>query len=123
LANERIAFDALDIGILTSTKPRRLQELCDGLSGRKMDELPRKWLAQPPHPFTRQDRTAGFRHDVSFLQAEFSRTQVLDRPRTGCAFFEEVIRENLQIGRPDHVQLFFERGITEDTSGRFRVRE
>ena len=58
-----------------------------------------------PHPFTPQDRAAGYRYDISILQAEFSLTQVLDRPTTGRVFFEEVIRENLDIGRPDHVQL------------------
>jgi hypothetical protein len=38
---------------------------------------------------------------VSILQAKFSLTQVLDRPQTGRVFFEEVIRENLDIRRPD----------------------
>jgi len=33
------------------------------------------------------------------LQAEFSLTQVLDRPAAGRLFFEEIIRENLDIGR------------------------
>ena len=32
---------------------------------------------------------------VRFLQAEFSTTQVLDRPLHGCVFFEQMIRENL----------------------------
>ena len=30
--------------------------------------------------------------------------------------------ENLDIGRPDHVQLIFERRITKQTPGRFRTR-
>ena len=59
---------------------------------------------------------------MSILQAEFSLTQVLDRPATGRVFFEEVIRENLDIGRPDQVQLIFERRITKRTPGRFRTR-
>jgi hypothetical protein len=37
-------------------------------------------------------------------------------------FFEEVIRENLDIGRPDHVQLIFQRRLTKRTPGRFRTR-
>ena len=37
-------------------------------------------------------------------------------------FFEEVIRENLDIGRPDQVQLIFDRRITKRTPGRFRTR-
>src|SRR5215471_19194293 len=122
LAKEGIAFEALDNGILSCADARRLQQLCDGLSAEKIDALLRKWLARLPHPFTPEDRAAGYRYEISVLQAEFSLTQVLDRPLTGRIFFEEVIRENLDIGRPDHVQLIFERPITKRTPGRFRTR-
>jgi len=122
LAKEGIAFEALDNGVLTCANPRRLQQLCDGLSAAKIDKLLRKWLARLPHPFTAKDRAAGFRYDVSILQAEFSLTQVLDRPLSGRVFFEEVIRENLDIGRPDQVQLIFARRVTKRTPGRFRTR-
>jgi hypothetical protein len=47
---------------------------------------------------------------------------VLDRPVTGRVFFEEVIRENLDVGRPDQVQLIFDRRVTRKTPGRFRTR-
>ncbi|HEY4720607.1 MAG TPA: hypothetical protein VII92_02070, partial [Anaerolineae bacterium] len=70
----------------------------------------------------RADRAAGYRYDISILQAEFSLTQVLDRPVTGRAFFEEVIRENLDIGRPSQAQLIFDRRVTRRTPGRFRTR-
>jgi hypothetical protein len=122
LAKEGIAFEALDNGILKCANPCRLQQLCDGLSAAKIDTLLRRWLAQLPHPFTSEDRTTGYRYDVSILQAEFSLTQVVDQPRTGRIFFEEVIRENLDIGRPDHVQLIFSRRISKRTPGRFRTR-
>jgi hypothetical protein len=122
LAKEGIAFEALDNGILSCADPRRLQQLCDGLSGAKIEALLRKWLARLPHPFTDQDRKAGYRYDVSILQAEFSLTQVLDRPLSGRIFFEEVIRENLDLGRPDQVQLIFGRRVTRQTPGRFRTR-
>jgi hypothetical protein len=122
LAKEGIAFEALDNGVLTCANPKRLQQLCDGLSAAKIDALLRKWLARLPHPFTAQDRKAGYRYDVSILQAEFSLTQVLDRPQTGRIFFEEVIRENLDLGRPDQVQLLFNRRVTKRTPGRFRTR-
>jgi hypothetical protein len=122
LAKEGIPFEALDNGILSCADPKRLQELCDGLSAAKIDALLRKWLAQLPHPFTAQDRKAGYRYDVSILQAEFSLTQVFDRPLMGRIFFEEVIRENLDLGRPDQVQLIFQRRVTRRTPGRFRTR-
>jgi hypothetical protein len=122
LAKEGIAFEALDNGVLTCANPKRLQELCDGLSAAKIDQLLRKWLARLPHPFSAADRAAGYRYDVSTLQAEFSLTQVLDRPLSGRIFFEEVIRENLDLGRPDKVQLIFGRRVTKRTPGRFRTR-
>ena len=122
LAKEGIAFEALDNGILSCADAKRVQQLCDGLSAAKIDALLRKWLGQLPHPFTAQDRKAGYRYQVSILQAEFSLTQVLDRPQTGRIFFEEVIRENLDIGRPDQVQLLFNRRVTRRTPGRFRTR-
>jgi hypothetical protein len=122
LAKEGIAFEALDNGIRSCADPRRLQQLCDDLGPTQIDGLLRKWLERLPHPFTSQDRAAGYRYDVSILQAEFSLTQVLDRPLTGRVFFEEVLRENLDLGRPDQVQLIFGRHITRRTPGRFRTR-
>ena len=122
LAQRGIAFEALDNGILSCAEPRRLQALCAGLSAAKIEALLRKWLAQLPHPFTPQDRRAGYRYACSILQLECSLTQVLDRPLTGRVFFEEVIRENLDLGRPDQVQLIFGRRVTRRTPGRFRTR-
>ena len=122
LTQEKIAFEELDNGILSCANPQRLQELADGLSAEKIEALLRKWQAILPQPFSAQDGAAGYHYDVSMLQSEFSLTQVLDRPLTGRVFFEEVIRENLDIGRPDQVQLIFDRRVTKRTPGRFRTR-
>jgi hypothetical protein len=122
LAKVGIAFEALDNGVLSCADPPRLQAICDGLSAAKIDALLRKWLRRLPHPFTAADRRAGYRYDVSILQAEFSLTQVLDRPEHGRLFFEQVIRENLDLGRPDQVQLIFGRKVIRTTPGRFRTR-
>jgi len=122
LAKEGIDFKPLDNGILSCADPKRLQEICAGLSADKIDALLRKWLAKLPHPYTGTDCQAGYRYNASILQAEFSLTQVLDRPQTGRIFFEEIIRENLDLGRPDQVQLIFERRVTKRTPGRFRTR-
>jgi hypothetical protein len=122
LAQRGICFEALDNGVLRCDEPKRLQAICDGLSAEKIDALLRKWLRKLPHPFTPADRKAGYRYEISILQAEFSLTQVLDRPVTGRVFFEEVIRENLDIGRPSQVQLIFNRKVSKRTPGRFRTR-
>ena len=122
MAKKNIGFEALDNGVLSCDDPKRLQAICDGLSAEKIDALLRKWLRLLPHPYTAADRKAGYRYQVSILQAEFSLTQVLDRPVTGRVFFEEVIRENLDIGRPSQVQLIFDRRVSKKTPGRFRAR-
>ena len=122
LAREGIAFEELDNGILSCTDPERMQQLAEGLNAGRIDALLRKWLARLPHPYTSADRLAGIRYDLSILQAEFSLTQVLDRPLHGRALFEDVIRENLDLGRPDHVQLIFDRRINKRTPSRFRTR-
>jgi hypothetical protein len=122
LAKEGIAFQPLDNGILSCANPKRLQQICANLSAAKIDALLRKWLARLPHPYPAQDRKAGYLYQVSILQAEFSLTQVLDRPQTGRILFEEIIRENLDLGRPDQVQLIFQRRVRKDTPGRFRTR-
>ena len=60
------------------------------------------------------------------LQAEFSLTQALDAPVTGRIFFDQLIRDNLDLGRPDRVSLIFDRKIVRKgkraTPGRFRTR-
>lgn len=122
LAREGIAFEALDNGLLSCADPVRAQRICDDLTAAKIDALVRKWLRLLPHPFTAEDRRAKYLYDISILQAEFSLTQVLDRPVQGRVFFEQVIRDNLDLGRPDRVQLIFERRITKRTPGRFRTR-
>ena len=122
LVQKGIGFEALDNGVLSCDDPKRLQAICDGLSAEKIDALLRKWLRLLPHPYEPKDRKAGYRYQISTLQAEFSLTQVLDRPVTGRVFFEEVIRENLDIGRPSQVQLIFDRRVNKTTPGRFRTR-
>ena len=117
-----LAYEPLDNGIAATADPKALQAICDGLSAAKIEAFIRKWLARLPHPFSPADRAAGYCYEVSLLQAEFALTQVLDRPLTGRIFFEEVIRENLDLGRPDQVGLIFDRRVTRKTPGRFRTR-
>jgi len=124
-----IGHTALDNGFATITDPAdlpRLQAICDRLGPEQIDALLRKWLARLPHPFSPADREAGYRYDISIWQAEFSLTQVLDRPVAGRVFFEHVIRDNLDAGRPDQISLIFDRRLMRRgpraTPGRFRTR-
>jgi hypothetical protein len=122
LTQRAIPYEPLDNGIRSSADPARVQRLANTLDAAKIDVVFRKWLRRLPHPFAPAHRRAGYRYQLSILQAEFALTQVLDRPHTGRCFFEEVIRENLDIGRPDQMQLIFNRRVTRRTPGRFRTR-
>jgi len=125
-AKAGIGFEALDNGFATVDDVAGLQAICDSLGPAQIDALLRKWLRILPTPFTDEDEAAGYRYELSILQAEFSLTQMLDAPVSGRIFFEQVIRDNLDIGRPDHVALIFDRrilnGRKRKTPGRFRTR-
>ena len=56
-----------------------LQAICDSLGPAQIDALLRKWLRILPTPFTDEDQAAGYRYELSILQAEFSLTQMLAR--------------------------------------------
>ena len=122
LTQREVPFEPLDNGIRSSEEPARVQRIADTLDAAKIEAVFRKWLRRLPHPFAPAHRAAGYRYQLSILQAEFALTQVLDRPLTGRYFFEEVIRENLDIGRPDQMQLIFDRRVTRRTPGGFRTR-
>jgi hypothetical protein len=124
-AKAGISFEPLDNGFAAGDASL-LQAICDRLGPGHIDALLRKWLRILPHPFTAEDTAAGYSYELSILQAEFSLTQVLDKPAAGRVFFEQVIRDNLDIGRPDQVALVFSRKVIRrgkrPTPGRFRTR-
>ena len=122
LAREGIGFEALDNGLLRCDNPQRLQELADELGPQQIEAFLQKWLGRLPLPLEAADHAAGYRYRLSIWQMEFSLTQIMDRPLTGRQFFEEVIRDNLDLGRPDRVQLIFPRKIVRTTPGSFRTR-
>jgi len=121
-----IGFTAMDNAFAAVEDVAALQAICDTLGPAQIYALLDKWLRILPDPFTDADRDAGYRYQVSILQAEFSLTQMLDTPVTGRIFFEHVIRDNLDIGRADQVGLIFGRQLRRrgprPTPGRFRTR-
>jgi len=125
-AKAGIGFTALDNGFAAADDVPALQAICDSLDEDKIEALARKWLDILPSPYSQADQAAGYRYDISVLQAEFSLTQVLDKPVSGRIFFDQVIHDNLAIGRPDQVGLIFGRKIVRTgkraTPGRFRTR-
>ena len=121
LARQGVAFEPLDNGLLSCAGPDRIPAIVIALAPARIDALPRKWLARLPHPFTPQGGRAGERYKLSILQAELSLTQVFDRPQQGRVLLQEILRENLDIGRPDRVQLVFDWRVTKLTPSGFRT--
>jgi hypothetical protein len=123
-AKRGIDFEALDNGVLRCADPAAAQRIAEGFNESKIERFFRKWLSKLPHPYPAKERKAGYRYRLSVLQAEFSLTQSWDHPRHGREFFEEVIRENIDLGRPETVQLIFARRMRRSTvrAGRCRTR-
>ena len=116
---EGIAFTALDNTFGTVSDAEAVQRICDGLIDQKIYRFAGKWLARLPQPFTRDDEDAGYRWQLSVQRVEFSTTMALDRPLAGRIFFGQLIRDNLDIGRPDKVNLIFGRAIRQ--RGKFQT--
>ena len=114
-----IAFTSLDNAFGAVSDAEAVQRICDGLTDQKIYRFAGKWLARLPQPFTRADEDADYRWQLSVKQIEFSTTMALDRPVTGRIFFEQLIRDNLDIGRPDKVSIVFDRMIRQ--RGKFRT--
>ena len=115
LRRQRIRFEALDNGFRDCTDAVALQAACDALGPADVQAFFDRWSHHLPWPLSAADRGAGYDHRLAINQLEVSLTQVFDRPVQGRLFFEAVIRENLDLGRPDRVRLLFPVRITRAT--------
>lgn len=117
-----IAYQALDNGFRSCGDPDALQRVCDRLGAGAVKRFFWRWQRRLPSPFTREDLRAGYVYDLAFRQFEIADTRVFDRPQAGRAFFEGVIRDHLDIGRPDQVAVIFDRRVNKTTPGTFRTK-
>jgi hypothetical protein len=104
-----IAFTELSNGFASCDDPAGLQAICDRLGPRTIQVFFERWTSRLPTPLTLADRQAGFWWDLTMRQVEISRTIVLDAPRHARAFFEALVADNLDLGRPESVELIFKR--------------
>ena len=102
-----IAFTELSNGFAACEDPRALQEVCDRLGPGAIQIFFQRWPAVLPVPLTDHDADAGYWWELSMRQVEISRTLVFDAPRHARGFFEALVADNLDIGRPDSVELIF----------------
>jgi hypothetical protein len=116
-----IGFTALSNGFGSCDDPAALQEICDRLQPGTIEVFAQRWLHRLPMPFGTKDRDAGYWWELSMRQVEVSRTIVFDAPRRARPFFEALIGDNLDIGRPENVEIIFGRRVRCDTPGTFRT--
>ena len=102
-----IRFRALSNGFASCEDPVALQEICDRLGPGTINVFFQRWMALLPLPLTDADADAGYWWELSMRQIEVSRTLVFDAPRHARAFFESLVADNLDIGRPETVELLF----------------
>jgi hypothetical protein len=117
-----IAYEVLDNGFAWCEDPEALQRTCDRLGPGAVRSFLWRWQNRLPSPFTRADLRSGYTYELAFRQFEVSDTRVFDRPASGRAFFEGVIRDNLDMGRPSMVALIFGRRVNKATPGTFRTK-
>jgi len=117
-----VEYEALDNGFRSCADPQALQRICDRLGPGAVENFFWRWFWRLPSPFTHEDLRAGYVYDLSVRQFEVSDTRVFDRPQAGRAFFEGLIRDHLDIGRPQQVVLVFDRRLTPRTPGRFSTK-
>jgi hypothetical protein len=102
-----IQFTELSNGFAATNDPAGLQAICDQLGPATIEAFAQRWLAVLPLPLTEHDRAAGYWWQISMRQIEVSRTIVFTAPRHARSFFEALVADNLDIGRPEQVQLIF----------------
>ena len=105
-----VGFTELSNGFASCTDPEALQEICDRFSPGTVQVWFERWMARIPLPLTTADRDGGFWWDLSMRQIETSRTLVFDDDVHARAFFEALLVENMDLGRPENVELLFRRG-------------
>jgi hypothetical protein len=116
-----LAFAELDNGFRSCPDPEALAGICASLSDGDAHEFFARWMRVLPSPFTPAERSR-YRYGLSVGQLEVSDTRVFDRPAAGRAWFERTIADQLDLGRPDKVQIVFDRKITRQTPGVFQTK-
>jgi hypothetical protein len=105
-----IGFTALSNGFASCDDPAALQDICDRFGPGTVQVWFERWMARIPLPLTDADRDAGYWWELSMRQIETSRTLVFDEDCHARAFFEALLCENMDLGRPENVELLFRRG-------------
>jgi hypothetical protein len=119
-------FTELSNGFASCQDPALLQRICDALQPGTINVFFQRWLARLPVPLSAADQRAGYWWELSMAQVEVSRTLVFTQPRHARTFFEALVTDNLDLGRPDTIEIIFDRRIVTGqqraTQGTFKTK-
>ena len=121
-ADAGIAFTELDNGFASTDDPAGLQDICNTLGAGTIRVFCERWWARLPLPLTQADRAAGYWWDIAMRQIEVSHTMVFDTPSHARSFFEALCADNLDLGRPEEMQIIFGRRVRTAPQGGYRTR-
>jgi hypothetical protein len=120
------AFTELSNGFASAEDPAVLQKICDALQPGTINVFFQRWLARLPLPLGAADHDAGYWWELSMAQVEVSRTIVFTQSRYARCFFDALVTDNLDLGRPDTVEIIFGRRILNGrqraTQGTFKTK-
>ncbi|HEX6988972.1 MAG TPA: hypothetical protein VF282_05835 [Bacillota bacterium] len=104
-----LEFTVLSNGFASAGDPAALQAVCDSFGPQHVQDWFDRWTARVPLPLAGADRDGGFWWELPVRQAGTSRTLVFDAGVHARAFFESLLRENMDLGRPENAELLFRR--------------
>jgi hypothetical protein len=105
-----IGFTELSSGFASCDDPAGLQQICDRFGPGTVQVWFERWMARLPLPLTAAGRDGGYWRELSMRQVETSRTLVFGTDVHARAFFEALLCENMDLGRPENAGLLFRRG-------------
>ena len=121
-----LGFTELSNGFASCDDPAVLQKICDALQPGTIGVFFQRWLSRLPVPLGAADQQAGYWWELSMAQVEVSRTLVFTQPRHARTFFEALVTDNLDLGRPDTIEIIFDRRIVTGrqraTQGTFKTK-
>jgi hypothetical protein len=117
-----LGFTELSNGFASTEDPVLLQRICDALQPGTINVFFQRWLARLPLPLGPKDRDAGYWWECSMAQVEVSRTIVFTAPRHARSFFDALVTDNLDLGRPDTLEIIFDRQVRKDTVSDFKTK-
>jgi hypothetical protein len=108
-------------GFAGTEDPGLLQRICDALQPGTINVFFQRWLHRLPSHWAPADQKDGYRWECSMAQVEVSRTIAFTQSRH-ARFFDALVTDNPDLGRPDTLEIIFDRQIRKGTVSDFKTK-